>query len=386
MGRGYLWSAEEEAYLEEHWGTVSIPGIAGKLGRSSNAIKIKAHKLGLGPVLMGGDYVTLNQLSIAIGYDNSGYKMKSWVENRGLPIHRKRVEKCSFRVVYLDEFWEWAERNRSFLDFSKFQPLMLGMEPGWVAEQRKKDQLSNALQRKDPWTAWEDQYLISLLQEQKYGYQELSKMLHRSCGAIQRRCTDLKIVLRPVREVKNKSWSEADFKVLADGIRNGDSYMLIGEMIGKSEKAVRGKVYTVYLTENADKIRAMMGDHLWGYGAPEPTIKQRMVLSGKQKEAKEAVSRLIQVLLLRRNELAGWDAYWQRHMCMHWDDVKGCTAGETDCDSCCSFQRVKPQYCVRCGKSFLERKENKCCSACRAARKKAAQKKWAVMNRRGGNR
>ena len=29
------------------------------------------------------------------------YKMKSWVENRGLPVHTKKVNRCSFRVVYI---------------------------------------------------------------------------------------------------------------------------------------------------------------------------------------------------------------------------------------------------------------------------------------------
>ena len=376
MGIGRTWTPEEELFLEENWGTASIPVIAERLGRSVAAIKIRAVRLNLGPVLMGGDYVTLNQLSKAIGYDNSGYKIKSWVENRNLPVHKKRVEKCSFRVVYLDEFWEWVEKNRSFIDFSKFPSLALGVEPAWVDKQRKKDRMSNYLQRKDPWTPMEDSRLLSLLAEQRYGYQELSRLLHRSCGAIQRRCCDLKTKLRPVRVSTNQVWSEASYKILADGIRNGDGYALIGERIGKSEKAVRGKAYSMYLTEDADKIRHMLGNHPWGHGAPEPTIHQSMVLSGRKKKAQEAISELVGVLIFRRNSLAGWDAYFQRHMCQHWDDAKGCTAGEKECDSCLSFQRIRPQYCCRCGQTFIERDENKFCAACRLARKHAAQRKW----------
>ena len=376
MGQGRAWTPAEELLLEESWGTVSIPVIAERLGRSVAAIKIHAVRLNLGPVLMGGDYVTLNQLSKAIGYDNSGYKIKSWVENRNLPVHKKRVEKCSFRVVYLDEFWEWAEKNRSFIDFSKFPSLALGVEPAWVDKQRKKDRMSNSLQRKDPWTPMEDSRLLSLLAEQRYGYQELSRLLHRSCGAIQRRCCDLKTKLRPVRVSTNQVWSEASYKILADGIRNGDGYALIGERIGKSEKAVRGKAYSMYLTEDADKIRLMLGNHPWGYGAPEPTIHQSMVLSGRKKKAQEAISELVGILIFRRNSLAGWDAYFQRHMCQHWDDAKGCSAGEKECDSCLSFQRIRPQYCCRCGQTFMERDENRFCAACRLARKHAAQRKW----------
>ena len=102
------WTPEEEQYLEEHWGSVSIPSIAKKLNRTMNAIKVRAFRLGLGGVLDAGDYVTFNQLMLTIT-DNSqscSYKMQSWVKNRGLPVHTKRVDKCIWRVVYLDEFWE----------------------------------------------------------------------------------------------------------------------------------------------------------------------------------------------------------------------------------------------------------------------------------------
>lgn len=114
------WKPEEEDYLMEKWGQISVPAIAKKLNRTTNAVKVRAQRLGLGAVLMAGEYVTLNQLLLAVtgGSSSYGYKMKSWVENRGLPVHTKKVDRCSFRVVYIDEFWEWAERYRSFIDFS----------------------------------------------------------------------------------------------------------------------------------------------------------------------------------------------------------------------------------------------------------------------------
>ena len=59
------------------------------------------------------------------------------------------------------------------------------------------------------------------------------------------------------------------YGIVADGIRLGDSYANIAKKIGKSEKSIREKVYLVYLTENADKVRAMLGDGRWGDGAPK---------------------------------------------------------------------------------------------------------------------
>lgn len=152
------WTPEDEEYLREAWGRVSIPGIAKHLDRTVNAVKVHVARLGLGAVLANGDYVTFNQLMLTLT-DNSqsySYQMKSWVDNRGLPVHTQRVDQCTWRVVYLDEFWAWAEQHRSFIDFSKLEPLALGKEPDWVPEQRRKDFQAFALQRKDPWTPDED--------------------------------------------------------------------------------------------------------------------------------------------------------------------------------------------------------------------------------------
>ena len=68
------------------WGQISVPAIAKKLNRTTNAVKVRAQRLGLGAVLMAGEYVTLNQLLLAVtgGSSSYGYKMKSWVENEGV--------------------------------------------------------------------------------------------------------------------------------------------------------------------------------------------------------------------------------------------------------------------------------------------------------------
>ena len=378
------WSSDDEDYLQENWGKYSVPAIAKHLGRTVNAVKVRAQRLGLGPALMGGDYITLNQLLIAVKGTNAGgnYTMKSWVENRGLPVHTKKVVNNSFRVVYLDEFWEWAEKNRSFIDFSKMEPLALGAEPEFVAEQRRKDYHSFAIQRKDRWTADNDNRLIMLLKMQKYGYAELSEMLRRSAGAIQRRCQDLGIKERPVKADNHSAsskWTDADFAILADGIRKGDSYCQIGRLLGKSDKAIRGKVYFVYLTEDADKVRAMMADQPWGYGAPVPTVKQAVVLSRNRTETKDMLEQLCGVLYRRTVELkkTDYDHFFQRAICMNWNELDSrCDAGCEDCDSCTEFVRIQPQYCVRCGATFYEREPNRRCKQCRAARKRMAARKY----------
>lgn len=380
MGIGRKWTKEDEAYLSDNWGHISVPGLCKKLNRTRNAIMVRVQRLGLPPFLESGEYVTLNQLIQAVtGSDSSySYKMKSWVENRDLPVHNKKNNECTWRVVYIDEFWKWAEKNRGFIDFSKMEPLILGKEPDWVTKQRKQDFHSNANYRKDPWTATEDTRLKDLLKQFKYGYAELARMLGRSAGAIQRRICDLGLKERPVKADNHKSWTDQHFQTLADMIRSGYSYGAIGEVLDKSEKAIRGRVYDFYRTENADKVRAMLGDGSWGTGKPELTVFE----SRRKVSVKSELTRLSELLLVRRNQL-GYEPYWQRYMCVKWHDIKGCTAGQTDCDSCIEFERIKPQYCVRCGATFYEREKNKICKSFKTARKKQYYRKWHALQKAG---
>lgn len=385
MGRNRNWTPEEEAYLCKSWGYTSIDGICKHIGRSKNAIMIRVQKLGLSKFLESGDYVTFHQLMIALGYVGGySYHIKSWVENRDFPLRtKKRSSKAIIRIVYLDEFWDWAEKNRSFIDFSRMEPLSLGAEPAWLREQRRNDYKSYALQRKDPWTHNEDSRLKMLLKQQRYGYAELSDMLRRSAGAIQRRINDLGLNERPVKSDNHGAsaqWTTEHFQILADGIRGGLRYTMIANKIGKSEKAIRGKVYFYYFTENADKVRAMLGDGEWGNGVPIPTVRQAVCHSRYRIDTKEKLERLAGLALLRLRHLRKDDYFWQKEVCMHWSDFKGCTKGCSDCDICPEFVRIKPQYCCRCGVTFLERTEQKFCPSCRSARRKQAQRKWARLH------
>lgn len=375
------WTKDEEAYLSDNWGHIPLPNLCKQLKRSKKAILVRVQRLGLPPFLESGEYITLNQLITAVtgSMKSYSYKIKSWVENRGLPVHNKRNNQCTWRVIYIDEFWKWAEKNRSFIDFSKMEPLILGKEPEWVEAQRRQDSISNANYRKDPWTPQEDARLKDYLKQFKYGYAELSKMLGRSAGAIQRRICDLGLKERPLKADNHASWEEKHFQILADMIRAGYSYGAIGEALGKSEKAIRGRVFDFYRTENADKVRTMLGNGPWGTGKPELTVFD----TRRRAPVKQDLTRFVELLLIRRNQL-GYEPYWQRFMCMNWDDIKGCKACQTNCDDCTEFIRIKPQYCVRCGGTFYKRTISKICDSCAEARKKQYQRKWSALNRRYG--
>ena len=384
MGLRRNWTKQEEEYLIENWGTLSVGTIAKNLNRSENAVVVRKCRLGLGSFLESGEYITWNQLHIALGIGTADvYKMISWVRNRGFPIHTKRVNNNSFKVVYLDEWWVWAEKNRDFLDFSKFEENLLGKEPQWVKEKRRHDVEKNHKYITTPWTKTEDEKLLFLVAKQNYTYDDLSKILRRTNGAIQKRLCYLGVKDRPIKVDNHTRWTDYDLYRLGELIKSGYGYDLIAEEIGKSSKACRGRVYQMYLTENLDKVREIMGNGNFGDNRPERTLKQWNTMNTEERiESREELTKLAAIIQWRFKQQINeteWGEFFQKDMCQNF--CRDCLS-TSGCDSCTNFKKIEPQNCKMCGKTFWEKNENLYCSVCRDMRKKQWLRKRFVLEKR----
>lgn len=266
MGCKPNWTREEIEYLSENWGSKAIPKIAGELDRSVNAVKLKAQKLRLGAWLDAGDYVSLNQLMKALGRDYGlQYTAKIWIDELGLPVTRKRVNRSYFKVVKLDKFWAWAETNQSRIDLSLLPEGLLGKEPEWAKTKRKNDSIRSRLVKKTVakkrWTEHEDQLLISLLKSYKYTTDQIAERLGRSEGAVARRVISIGTKYRPLRNSPHTPWTRSEIQLLQRIIAEGGNYEAIRSKIPMhSTKAIRGMVFRLYNTEKLDKVRS---DGLW---------------------------------------------------------------------------------------------------------------------------
>lgn len=378
MGSQRNWSQEEKDYLQDNWGAVSIKHIATRLQRTIDAVDIKKNRMRLGRFLDNGEYITFNQLFKALNIIGGGYTTQSWIKNKKFPIKYKTVNNCRFKVVYLKDFWEWADINRSSIDWSRVEKNILGIEPEWVQRQRKADFLRNQRVKTGPWSVAEDQKLKYLLKQFQYTWPEISKILRRTEGAIQRRISDLQIKERPLKADNHIPWTDEEFDQLAEMIKQSVSYELMSEALGKSTKAIRSKAYCVYLTENLNKVASMIGNGNWGDGRPELTISHRLLSAEEKTLVKKDISIIAGILKSVICKHYDDNDYWQKELCSNWDN--GCKAGEINCDSCTSFVRILPQYCKRCGATFMKRKKADICERCAQARKKQHQKKWAVLH------
>lgn len=385
MGQGRNWTKEEIAYLEDNYGQLSYGTLAKNLNRSYNGINVMARRLGLGAFLECGDYVTFHQLLIALGQGNSGYgyKMISWVKNRDFPIHYKRVNENRFRIVYIDEFWEWAEKNQDLLDFSKFEENILGAEPEWVKRKRKLDYKKSMKYRKTPWMKKEDEELKRLVTKHKYTYDEISKKMGRTCGAVQKRLCDLGIQDKPIKADNHNQWSEDDLHLLGELIKQGYNYDLIAEEIGRSSKAIRGLVYRYYITENLDNVRAYIQEGDFGDNCPEKQLKHFKIMNTEERnEVRGLVSRMAGILDAEFHSLLAetdWGEYFQKDMCKNFGNQ--CLQEGIGCDECTRYKKIEPQNCKMCGITFFEKKSNLYCMRCREQRRRNYLRKKMALKK-----
>lgn len=87
---------------------------------------------------------------------------------------------------------------------------------------------------------------MRLLSKYKYSYKELSLKLQRTEGAIQRRICDLGIKERPVKADNHIKWTESEYMMLGEMIKNGYSYELISEKYLSLLKQSEAK-YTIHI-------------------------------------------------------------------------------------------------------------------------------------------
>lgn len=237
------WSEKDDAYLQDKWGTVSIGRLAKVLGRSENAVVVRSQRIGCGAHLAGDSKISLNQLLYTIyGRPNGQAYIRNRLIQNGLPVKWHTVRKNRFRVIDIEDFWKWAEKNKSLLDFSRLEKYSLGAEPDWVDIKRKADfdKTQRQGRHNTAWTSAEDARLRRMLDKGTYTYTDLSRELRHSEGAVKRRILDLGIELRPVR-AKPRAWSDEDIETLCSMVDQGYDFSQIADKLGRSALATRGR-------------------------------------------------------------------------------------------------------------------------------------------------
>lgn len=241
MGLQPNWTAEELEYLENKWGSASLKAISNHLNRSINAVKCKAHRIGLRNCRETGDLITVFRFAKIIHEDYA--IIIRWIKKFDFPARQKIfIEKKREWVLTISDFWPWAKDHKHLINFYQIEPLILGREPGWVAEQRKIDHYNLQKARKKFWSREDVDLLRSLVKLQKYSYPEIASILKRTESAIKRKLIELGIKDRPVYLDNHRQWTSEDVALMLELLQKGYGLNTIATKLGRSELGIRGKL------------------------------------------------------------------------------------------------------------------------------------------------
>jgi len=140
--RNRRWTEEEETLLSDLWGIESIEKIANKLNRTIYSITNKVHDLGLGSQIDNNyDGLKIHEISDILGV-NRNVILTSWV-SLGLKLNfRRRSDHSTYAYVEIKDLYAFLEANPNIWDSRTLEKNILGIEPEWLKEKRRRDRLS----------------------------------------------------------------------------------------------------------------------------------------------------------------------------------------------------------------------------------------------------
>ncbi|HHD2753256.1 TPA: hypothetical protein ACOTG0_002065 [Clostridium perfringens] len=239
---GKRWSKKEIDYLNSMWGRYNLTTLAKKLNRTVEAVKVKSERLGLGGGLKAQDAITKADIKRICGITD--YKVEKWISVYGLKCTNKVVtEKRSFCLIKTKDFWKFAKNNNELIDFSKIEKNILGVEPEWVDEFRKRDFKMKRKVYRRKWSATEEKEAIRLYRK-GFSYKEIGKRLDRPYYGVQCKLTRLGYKSRI-----NLAWRSEEISILKELMGKGYTDYEIGRRIGRPSGSVYVKRKRIILDD-----------------------------------------------------------------------------------------------------------------------------------------
>ena len=223
------WTEEDYDYLKRWWGLEDVTTIGIMLGRSREALRNKAKKLGICSKKI---YYTARECSIMLGMSDSrflGYLQKGYVKSR-----KAKTEQLIHQIKP-QELLDFMEKHQDKWDSRKMtsEPFFIE-KPDWYIEKCKRDK-ENPIDYLDTQKKWTDDEYKYLLEAKKQGmsFEEIAKELDRTVSSVKSKYEKRNTVERRRKEREAKKEAERikenDYKNLNrlnEEYENENSYIL----------------------------------------------------------------------------------------------------------------------------------------------------------------
>lgn len=178
------WTDEEEKQLADEWHNEKYSKftLVKRHQRTWRAIREKARLLDLGSRCFGSQYMSTSEVCSALNIKPG--KFYNWVQVLGLKTHKSDSKNVKF-LVDPDELLEFLEKHQNLFSAASLDRYVFINEPTWLVEKRKADRLKNQ-NRSINKEAWSDAEMERLQRLYCSGYsvEELMKEFRRSKGSI----------------------------------------------------------------------------------------------------------------------------------------------------------------------------------------------------------
>lgn len=228
------WTKEEEILLSDLWGSKPIEAIAKNMKRSIFSLKVKAVRMGLGPMIRNNyDLIMVSDMCDLLNVTRDRITT-TWVK-LGLNLQKKKLtNNMAYYVITWKDLMEFLEKNQNEWDSRCVEKNMLGPEPEWLKEKRIRDIEENPLWYRK-WTEEEIKEAETLFKNGKE-YSEIAEIIDRSEWAVANLLRNM-----GYSYMLPQYWKGKELKYLRENYQNM-TYSEIAEKLGRSTKAVGAKV------------------------------------------------------------------------------------------------------------------------------------------------
>lgn len=249
MRTGKKYTEDELLYLESSWGKMSVARIAGKLGRTVEAIESKARKMGLGDPLECKDFMIAVEVADLLGTDRK--TLKRHFDERGLKCKYKKIKNRKLVTVEYEDLIEWLMENPNYWNGTKVDKvglISIGLDRDFLSSKIKEDEIKTyrtTLEERDV-------RRIAELYNKFYTYEQIAKVLNKDYQTVKWKIHTMlkegKLIQktkegRMVRSMnrENYGWQEWQDRVLIKEFKNGKTLREISEIVGKSLSATKSR-------------------------------------------------------------------------------------------------------------------------------------------------
>ena len=228
------WTKEEEEELRELWGYQTIETIAKKLKRTIFSLKVKAIRMNLGSMIDNNyELLTISDISELLNVSRDRIST-TWVD-LGLKLKKKSLtENKSYYTITLEELIKFLKENQNEWDSRNLELIILGNEPEWLKEKRRRDIKENPLWYRR-WTIEEIKQAENMFKSGT-DYSTIASFIERSESSVANLLRNMGYSYQ-----LTKYWKDKEIKFLRENYEKM-TYEEIAEHLNRTTKAVGAKV------------------------------------------------------------------------------------------------------------------------------------------------